>query len=148
MRDLIRHAATLGASVHFAHIDDDPDLLGYYSPMFHRIVVRLGMTRAQRRWILAHEIGHAFYGHACHGSRTYDRAERQADKYAAELLIDPAEYARLEQLNADQHWLAEEFGVSVDCIFAYEFYCLTRLTNATYARARMGLGQWAHMARA
>lgn len=146
MRDLIHHAATLGTQVHFAHIEDDPELLGYYSPMHRKIVVRLGMTYAQTRWVLGHETGHAFYDHRCRGLIAQDAAERQADAYGAQLLIDPVEYARLERMNPDQHWLAEEFSVSVDAIFAYERHCLTRLRGVTYSRARMGVGQWSHRA--
>ncbi len=146
LRDLIRHAASLGAQVHFAPIEDDPELLGYFLPRQMRIVIRLGMTLAQSRWVLGHECGHAYYGHRCIGPASRDRAERQANAYAARLLIDPVEYARLEAINPDQHWLAEEFTVSVEGIFAYEEHCLTRLRGVTYSRARMGIGQWAHRA--
>lgn len=144
LRDLIDHAGQLGAGVHFAPIDDDPELLGYYLPARRVIVVRLGLTLAQSRWVLAHECGHAYYQHRCGGPHARDAAERQADAYAARLLIDPYEYARLEEINDDQHWLAEEFSVSVEGIRAYEDHCLTRLHGVTYSRARMGVGQWAH----
>lgn len=144
MRDLIHHASLLGVRVHFAHIDDDPELLGYYSPRHKVIVVRLGMTYAQARWVLGHEAGHAYHGHRCTGPRSRESAERQANAYAARLLIDPVEYERLERINPDQHWLAEEFSVHVDGIYAYEEHCLTRLRGVTYSSARMGVGQWAH----
>lgn len=144
MRDLIGHIAALGVQVHFAHIHDDPHLLGYYSPAHRAIVVRFGMTQAQTRWVLAHEAGHAHHDHHCQGFNS--RHERQANAYGATLLIDPAEYARLERINPDQHWLAEEFGVSVECIYAYEEHCLTRLRGVTYTRARLGIGQWTHRA--
>lgn len=146
MRDLIHHAATLGVKVHFAHIDDDPRLLGYYSPKHKIIVVRLGMTYAQTRWVLGHEAGHAYYAHRCTGAASRSMAERQANAYAARLLIDPEEYARLERINPDQHWLAEEFTVHVDAIRAFEEHCLTSLRGVTYTNARMGLGQWAYRA--
>lgn len=145
-RDLIQHAGALGAGVHFAPIDDDPDLLGYFLPSRRRIVVKLGLTFGQSRWVLAHECGHAFYNHRCSGPHVRDAAERQANAYAARLLIDPAEYARLEAINPDQHWLADEFSVSVDAIYAYETHCLTRLRGITYSSARMGINQWAHKA--
>lgn len=145
-RDLIHHAAMLGAEVHFAHIDDDPELLGYFLPKHKRIGVRLGMTVMQSRWVLAHECGHAYYNHRCSGTQARDAAERQANAYAARLLIDPVEYARLEEINSDQHWLAEEFSVSVEGIFAYEEHCLTKLRGVTYSRARHGVGQWRHRA--
>lgn len=146
LRDLIRHAASLDTRVHFAHIDDEPDLLGYYLAARKMIVLRIGMTLAQSRWVLGHECGHAYYNHACAGPLARAAAERQADAYAASLLIDPVEYARLAAINSDQYWLADEFSVAVEGIYAYEEYCLTRLTGVTYSRARMGLGQWAHRA--
>lgn len=148
MRELIRHATSLGVQVHYAHIDDDPSLLGYFHAGRQWIVLRLGLTRAQARWVLAHECGHAYYNHrSCTRKAANDAIERQADAYGARLLIDPAEYARLEAINPDQHWLAEEFGVSVDAIFAYERHCLTRLRGVTYTRSRMGARQWTHRAR-
>lgn len=146
MRDLIHHASTLGVKVHFAHLEDNPRLLGYYSPRHKVIVVRLGMTYAQSRWVLGHEAGHAFYDHCCDGPASRSSAERQANAYAARLLIDPVEYANLEAINPDQHWLAEEFSVHVDGIYAYEEHCLTRMRGVTYSRAREGAGQWAHRA--
>lgn len=146
MRDLIHHAATLGVKVHIVDIEDDPELLGYFSPKHNIIVIQLGMTYAQTRWVLAHECGHANYRHQCEGKSSRDRAERQANAYAARLLIDPDEYARLAAVNPDRHWIAEEFGVHVDGIRAFEEHCLTRLHGVTYARSRMGVGQWTHRA--
>lgn len=146
MRDLIHHAATLGARVHFAHIEDEPRLLGYYSPLHKVIVVRLGMTYAQTRWVLGHESGHAFYSHRCTGPASRSSAERQANAYGARLLIDPHEYAELEAINHDKHWLADEFTVHVDAIDAYREHCLTRLHGVTYSQAREGANQWVHRA--
>jgi Zn-dependent peptidase ImmA (M78 family) len=144
LRDLIRHAGTLGARVHFAPIEDDPTLLGYFLPEQRRIVVKIGLVLGQSRWVLGHECGHAYYGHRCNGTRADDANERQADAYASRLLIDPVEYARLEAINPDPHWLADEFSVDVECIFAFERHWLTRLTGVTYTRAQMGAGRWAH----
>jgi len=146
MRELFEHAAQLGVSVHMAHIDDDPHLLGYYAPDRSIVVVRLGMIRLQTDWVLAHELGHAKYGHRCLGTYADTAAERQANAYAAALLIDPTTYAQLERVDPDQHWLAEELDVHVDAIFAYERHHLTALTGITYTRPRLGLGQWIHRA--
>lgn len=144
--DLIHHAGTLGVGVHFAPIDDEPNLLGYFAPGRRIIVVRIGMTSAQTRWVLAHECGHAYYGHKCGGMHSTDPAERQADAYAARLLIEPEEFAKLEAINDDEHWLAEEFSISVAGIRAYRRHCLTGLRGVSYAESRMGAGQWSHMA--
>lgn len=142
MRLLLAHAADLGTSVTLAKIDDDPHLLGYYSSRFRCVVVRAGMRRRLTRWVLAHELGHAFYDHTCTDVYSTAANERQADRYAALLLIDPADYARLERINDDAHWIADELDVTVEAVDAYRTYWLTRMHDVAYARARMGAGQW------
>lgn len=145
MQKIMRHARELGVTVYFASISDEPTLLGYYLRSRRIIVVRKGLTTAQARWVLAHECGHAFYNHGRSQRTHHSRAaENQADAYAARLLIEPREYARLEAINPDQHWIADELGLSADAVFAFERHCLTRLRGVTYARPRMGDGQWAH----
>ncbi|WP_433584604.1 ImmA/IrrE family metallo-endopeptidase [Microbacterium hydrocarbonoxydans] len=141
MRQLIRRAAEQGLRVHGKHLP--PGKLGFYSPLEARIYFSLRLTESERRSVIAHELGHAHYGHLCDGTRR-DRHESQADIYAARLLIDPAAYAELERVNPDQHHLAEEFNVTVDVIYTYEAHCLTRLRGITYSSPRMGIGQWAH----
>lgn len=135
MRQLMRVAAEYGVSVHFAHLDED---LGCYVPQEQRIYLDLRLTPAQRRSVLAHELGHVHYGH-CADSPL---AERQADIFAARLLIDPEVYARLERVNPDQHHLADELGVTVDIVFTFEAHCLQRVRGITYAHPKMGVGQW------
>lgn len=140
MRDLIAKAAAYGVHVHFWHLPAGKR--GLYDHDEKRIYLNMRLTPNERRCTLAHELGHAHYGH----ERTSPKNERLARAYAARLLIDPAEYARLESMNPDQHWLAEEFSVTPQIIFDYETFCLTRLTGVTYSRARHGIGQWAHRA--
>lgn len=139
MRHLLGEARRLGIDVNLTHIEE-PDLLGYYLADHRLIVLRAGMTRAQTRSVLAHELGHARHGHTCSDAL----AERQADIYAARLLIDPARYAAIERINSDQHYIADELGVTVDVVFTFEAHCLTKLRGITYAIPRMGLGQWAY----
>lgn len=66
---------------------------------------------------LAHELGHL---HLLHGCTQDTTGERQADLYAARLLIDPVEYALAEQLHG---WrtsvIAQELGVTKDLVRAY-----------------------------
>ncbi len=142
MRQLLREAHRLGVSVHIARIDDDPSLRGYYVADRGMIVLRYGLTRAATRSVLAHELGHAFSRHACDGPV----AERQADIYAARLLIDAETYARLGRVNPDPHDLAERLDVTVDVIRTFEAHCLTRLGGITYASPKMGARQWAYRA--
>lgn len=140
MRALLAKAAEYGVHVHVWGLPEGKR--GLYDDEEKRIYLNLRLTHNERRSTLAHEIGHAHYRHSCHSPK----AERQARAHAARLLIDPDTFARLERINPDQHWLAEEFSVTPQIIFDYEKYCLTRLTGVTYARARHGIGQWAHRA--
>lgn len=137
MKQLLARAAAAGISVHVWPLDRGMN--GMYDELEKVIYLTLGLTIPEQRSTLAHELGHARYGHDC----TNPKAERLARAYAAALLIDPHEFARLERINDDQHWLAEEFRVTPRIIFDYERHCLTRLRGVTYARAKMGIGQWA-----
>jgi len=138
LKQLLGRAAKMGYAVHVW--DLGPRLAGITDIQEQSITLNLDLTHAERRSALAHELGHAHYGH----SHSTPRAERQARAYAAALLIDPREYSTLERINADQHWLAEEFTVTPRIIFDYEALCLTRLRGVTYVRPRLGIGQWAH----
>lgn len=140
MRDLLAKAAEYGVMVHFWHLDENTR--GLYDHEDRSIFLNLRLTPVERRSTLAHELGHCHYGHTGNSPAQ----ERLARAYAAKLLVDPAEYARLERINPDQHWLAEEFSVTAEIIFDYEHFHLTRVRGLTYSRARMGIGQWAHRA--
>jgi Zn-dependent peptidase ImmA (M78 family) len=135
MRELMREAGRLGVRVFLAHIDDRPDLLGYYSHSRRVIVVRLGLTPSERDSVLAHELGHAFYGDECSNGPH----ERRAERYAAELLITPEAYAAAEAEDANPGAIADSLGVTVDIVTAYQEQCLMRLGGRTYGR-RWGYG--------
>lgn len=137
MRRLLHIANQLGYQVHISDIEDDPKLLGYTVPSERIIVLRLGMTRRQTRTTLAHELGHAYYGHTCDSRSNED----QAWAFAATLLIDAEDYAGIERISPDPHYLADELNVTVDLIHAFREHCLTALRGVGYAHARMGVGQ-------
>lgn len=139
MKDLLTMAARAGLEVHA--IDMPEGDLGYYAADEQRIYFNLICTPDERRAVIAHELGHHYYGHAC-ADRPSD--ERQADAYAATLLVAPDLYAELEQINNHAEWIAEEMGVTPEVILDYRTYCLQRLGRVTYTRPRMGVGQWAH----
>lgn len=141
MRELLRHAAQLGVSVHTAHLPRP--YRGYYDIERSVVVYDLGLTRNEGRSVLAHELGHAYYGHACEDD---PKLEAQADAYAAMLLIDPDEYAELEQYSDHDHDLAEGLGVTEEIVAAFRRDCMTRLRGVTYVRPRHGIGQWAYRA--
>lgn len=135
MLELVRFAASQGIELHASHLPED--VLGYYSPDESRIYFDLHLTPNERRVTIAHELGHAHYGHRC----DTDRNERQADRFAASLLIDPATYAAAEALTPHPHHLADELGVTVELIEFFEAHCLTRLHGVTYANTRHGTAQ-------
>lgn len=72
---------------------------------------RPGLTQ---KVTLAHELGHAYYGHAwADDPRVRESQEVAADRYAANLLITPAAYAAAERLvGCHAGALARELGVT------------------------------------
>lgn len=129
MRRVIHRVAELGLKLHATHLPDG--ILGYYSRTEHRIYFDLGLTPSERESVIAHELGHAFHNHGCDSPKH----ERQADTYAAELLIDPVEYASLERMGGDDHYIADELGITVDLVQHYRTHCLQRIGARTYATA-------------
>lgn len=142
MRDLLRRAADEGLTVHACRLP--PGMLGCYEPDAARIWFDLGLTPAERRSVIAHELGHHHYRHR----ESNPRNERDADRFAASMLIDPDAYAALEPIHPDAHTLADELQVTVKIIEAYRNLVLARVGDTTYAHPRMGRGQWDHRIRA
>lgn len=120
------------------------DLLGAYMHETRRVLLEARTTPFEKCVVLAHELGHAHHGHSCrngfHDSNPLH--EWRADRFAAGLLIDGSELARLEQISGDPDFLAEELGVTVDFLAWYQRHYLTKLESSTYAGAREGLGQF------
>jgi Zn-dependent peptidase ImmA (M78 family) len=138
VKQLIRKANTYGLAVHGVEMKGGK--VGRYVPALRRIYFDLGLTLAGRRTVIAHELGHAHYGHD-HDS---PKNERLADAYAAALLVEPEWYVGLERINDDAEWIAEEMTVEPYVILDYRRYCLQRIRSVTYSGARMGAGQWRH----
>lgn len=137
MRALINEAARLGVTISVAHIEGlDENLLGYYDHDSSEVVVEISLTHAQKKAVIAHELGHAYYSHECGGKRN----ERQANRYAAELLVDPVEYATAERLNDSPEAIARELDVTPEIVKDYRLYCLQRIGRRTYGRSwRVGI---------
>lgn len=84
--------------------------IAYYMHSERLIVLNSRKTDSVLRSALAHELGHAHYGHGAHGG---PRDEREADQYAARLLISPDAYAAAEALVGEHPGaLARELGVT------------------------------------
>lgn len=140
MRELIARAAQMGLEVHASHLPGDT--VGLYVPSLGRIYFDIRLTPSERRSVIAHELGHAHYGHDCDSPSN----ERQAEAYAATLLVDPEWYAELERVTPHAADIADEMCVTVEVIEDYRRYCLQRIGDVTYTRARMGGRQWAYRA--
>ncbi|WP_137771849.1 MULTISPECIES: ImmA/IrrE family metallo-endopeptidase [unclassified Microbacterium] len=139
MRELLAMAARAGLEVHAIEMPEGD--LGYYAHDERRIYFNLLCTPNERRCVIAHELGHHHFGHECEDDPA---SERQADTYAATLLIDPDRYAELEKTSHHSEWIADEMSVTSELIEDYRRLCLQRLGNVTYVRPRMGVGQWAY----
>lgn len=142
VKALLQFAAARGIRVHAAHLE--PGVLGEWYADEGEIYFDLALTPNEATSVVAHELGHAHYGHACEDDAD---AETQADEYAARLLIDPARLAALERDGATLHDMAEDLQVTEELVDVYLTRCLTRVRGITYAHARMGVGQWAHRVR-
>ena len=86
------------------------------------IVLNAWLDEAQQRSTLAHELGHAWYGHRPTGDEHGDaRDERQADEYAARLLVDPLAYAAAERaVGTHPGALAVELGVTAGVVATWQ----------------------------
>jgi len=97
-------------------------LRGYYDAPACTITLNSLCSIEQQRYALAHELGHAWYGHTSAGDlHTDTEAERLADEHAAGLLIQPAEFAAAELLRGPHPGaIAEELGVHQDVVEVYQ----------------------------
>lgn len=131
LNDLIQQAKQMGIRVHISHLDDS---VGVYDHTTQEIHLSFGLTPVEQRSVLAHELGHAYHGHDCSNSRN----ERQADAYAANLLINADDYARAERHSPNVHDIAAELDVTDDIVTAYQDLCLQQLGHITYGRQHRG----------
>lgn len=82
------------------------------------ISVRVGMTDTETLCSLAHELGHAHYGHPPGHEGAH---ELQADRFAARILISPIDYAIAEHIYGPHPVrLAAELGVTTHIIETWQ----------------------------
>lgn len=85
------------------------------------IVINTRLHASFQCEVLAHELGHVYYGHDWRRPHDKARDEQQADHYAARLLISPADYALAEQIyGPHQGALAQALQVSTALIKAWQ----------------------------
>lgn len=133
LSDLASLASHMGYGLHMRHLDD-PEVLAVTDTTDRTISYVWGLTHAEQRSVIAHELGHAHYEHDC----SSDRNEREADAWAANLLVDPESYANLEREGHDHHAIADHLGVTLDVVHAFQQHCMQRLGAATYGRRHRG----------
>ena len=101
----------------------------YWNPAARTITVRYGLPYRYTRSFIAHELGHAHYGHKV----TTPKNERQADSYAAQLLITEEAYRATEvAYGTNVEKLAFELNVAPNIIEAW---------RALYERPKIYDGQ-------
>lgn len=112
--DLARLAERLG--VRLVRHNGGPK--GYYRHSARTISTRRGLSIAEYRSTLAHELGHAAHGDEPTGNGHYDqRQECRADRYAARLLIGPH----------DLHTWCQFYGPCNPAAIAHELEVTTHL---------------------
>ena len=121
--DLLAHAAAQGLHVKFSD-------LGRRTGELRRsglVLINHKRTAVVQRCALAHELGHWHHGHDWSAAHDVARDEREADTYAARLLVSPVEYALAERLY-DGHpgAIARELDVTTPIIEAWRDGVLRR----------------------
>lgn len=88
-----------------------PGDLGGWVPKHRIIYIRPGLGYRNRIHTMAHELGHAIHGHP---AGHHPRHERQADDFAANLLIDPNAYIEAEAMyEGNERAIAHELGITL-----------------------------------
>lgn len=120
MRRLMDLAHAHGLHVEWAPLGDE--VRGYYEHPVRTITLNTALPHDLLRSAFAHELGHAWYGHAfVPDRRLAERHELLADRYAADLLITPDAYARAEALVGPHRGaLALELSCDVDLVGVYQ----------------------------
>lgn len=91
-----------------------PTDLGGWFPRQRGILLRPGMGHRNRLHTLAHELGHAIHNHP---EKPNQKQERQADDFAANLLIDTQKYRECEiMFDGNEGAIAQELEVTLSLL--------------------------------
>lgn len=122
---LKRYAESQGVEVIERHLPNTwPHAL--YIPELNTIYLEARQPHCYKRVNLAHELGHAVLGHTRPQTEWWEaRQELQADIFAARLLIDPSDYARLEASYESDIAIAEELEVTPHLLEVWKNYTTT-----------------------
>lgn len=111
---LRRKATRLGVAIKYAPLE--PPLRGAYLALLRLIIIDNRLTHAQQLETLAHELGHAHYGHDC----TTPYTETQAWRWAARNLVNVDDYARAERINPHPAAIALELDLTTNIILEWQ----------------------------
>ena len=89
---------------------------GLWMPELNTIFIRRSLHHVHERSVIAHELGHVHHGHTHSDNPKY---ERQAEKFAAKLLICPKKLFQLCKTYADPQQWAFELGVTPEVLNTY-----------------------------
>jgi Zn-dependent peptidase ImmA (M78 family) len=132
LEDVLQHAASLGLRVQFRDLGRVRDGEIHSSGL---VLINDRRTLAQQRVTLAHECGHHVYGHDWTGRHDRERDEREADTYAARLLISPEAFAEAEALvGCRDNALARELNVQAHHITLWRADYLKRVGVVRHLR--------------
>lgn len=119
MLALLDHAERRGIRVLYGHLDGRN---GVYYHELGMVILDQGLCGSAERFTLAHELGHAHFGHLDSSPAN----EMKADEYAAHLLIDHEQYAQAESIGDSHSFIAQELGLPLRAI---EAYCRSLVQN-------------------
>lgn len=90
---------------------------GRWYPHSRKIALSTNLTEIEVSSVLGHELGHAVLGHECRDDEVH---ERQADAWAASVLIDAESVARCARIWPDnpEYW-CDELNVTPDILRAW-----------------------------
>lgn len=115
LESLVDQAHQHGIRVWWSHL---PDRDAAWSAPHRSIWLRPDLTSRESRSLLAHELGHAYYGDEGPQPVT---AERRAWRYAAQLLVDGHDYSDAENCHgAHLGALSEALDVSTEVVQGFQ----------------------------
>ena len=122
---------------------------GGWNPTTRTVSLREGMHEVQTLCTLAHELGHAHYRHQLGATGlAREQQEREANEWAAILLIDENDYMAAE-INCDSiSSIAHELGVTILMVGIWrQLYAKGKIPQyciqeAYSAAGEMGFGWW------
>jgi len=97
-----------------------PGFWGLYDHAHKLITIKPDLGRIQYNYALAHELGHAHYGHHGHNAKY----ERMADKWAALNLITFDNLLEHSRSSMDRLTVASSLGVLPKVLETYIEYCI------------------------